>query len=63
MRLSVFLLALVVTVRAVLNTDDDEIERYFYKLIPVINDTIMNQNSGPSINADVKTRHSTGNMC
>ena len=61
MRLSVFLLALVVTVRGAVgrravNIDDNEIELYFYKLIPVINDTILNKNSGPSINADVKTR-------
>lgn len=61
MRLSVFLLALVVTVRGAVgrravNIDDNEIELYFDKLIPVINDTILNKNSGPSINADVKTR-------
>jgi hypothetical protein len=62
MRLLVFILALVVTARGAVgkravNTDkDSEIERYFDKLIPVINDTILNKNSGPSINADVKTR-------
>jgi hypothetical protein len=62
MRLPAFLLALVVTargsqVRWAVNTDkNDAVESYFDKLIPVIHDTILHRNSGPSIGADVKTR-------
>ena len=66
MRLPALVLALVVTVRGsqarwAVNTDkndqeNDAVESYFEKLIPVINDTILHQNSGPSIGADVKTR-------
>ena len=62
MRLPAFFLALVVTVRGsqarwAVNTDKNHaVESYFEKLISVINDTILRQNSGPTIGADLKTR-------
>ncbi|KAF8266130.1 Six-hairpin glycosidase-like protein [Lactarius quietus] len=48
MRPLVFLLALVVTGHA--------IDQYYEELIPIIDDTILHKNSGPSIKADVKKR-------
>ena len=61
MRLPVFLFALIVTAvggqarRSGNTTKLDAIQKYLDKLIPVVNDTILDQNSGPGI-SDVKSR-------
>ena len=36
--------------------EDSLVQSYFDALIPVVTDTILHQNAGPSIGADVKTR-------
>lgn len=62
MRLPLFLLAFVATVRGAVGAcqarrarNADAVQQYFDQLIPVVNNTILHNNSGPGI-ADVKQR-------